>query len=66
MIAWGERIESEKGKNLSAKQALLRFMAAIFSAAALGMGYWWIMFDSNKLSWHDHWSNSRVVQLPKD
>jgi hypothetical protein len=41
-------------------------MAAIFSAAALGMGYWWIMFDSNKLSWHDRWSNSRVVQLPKN
>ena len=66
MIAWRLRIESDQGQPLSAKQALLRFMAAIFSATALGMGYWWIMFDSNKLSWHDRWSNSRVVQLPKN
>jgi len=66
MIAWRLRIESDQGQPLSAKQALLRFMAAIFSAVALGMGYWWIMFDSNKLSWHDRWSNSRVVQLPKN
>jgi uncharacterized RDD family membrane protein YckC len=40
-------------------------MAAIFSALVFGLGYWWIMFDSNKLGWHDRWSNSRVVQLPK-
>ena len=66
MIAWRLRVESDQGQPLSTKQALLRFMAAIFSAAALGMGYWWIMFDNNKLSWHDHWSNSRIVQLPKN
>jgi uncharacterized RDD family membrane protein YckC len=59
MIAW-------QGQPVSAKQALLRFMAAIISAATLGMGYWWIMFDSDQLSWHDRWSNSRVVQLPKN
>jgi len=65
MLAWRLRVESDQGQPLNAKQALLRFMAAIFSALALGLGYWWIIFDSNKLSWHDHWSNSRVVQLPK-
>ncbi len=65
MLAWRIRIESDQGQPLSAKQALLRFMAAIFSALVFGLGYWWIMFDSNKLGWHDRWSNSRVVQLPK-
>ena len=65
MLAWRLRVESDQGQPLNAKQALLRFMAAIFSALVFGLGYWWIMFDSNKLSWHDHWSNSRVVQLPK-
>ena len=66
MIAWRLRVESDQGQPVSAKQALLRFMAAIISAATLGMGYWWIMFDSDQLSWHDRWSNSRVVQLPKN
>lgn len=66
MIAWRLRVESDEGQPLTAKQALLRFMAAIFSALVLGIGYWWIMFDSNQLSWHDRWSNSRVVQLPKN
>lgn len=65
MIAWRLRIESDQGQPINAKQALLRFMAALLSALALGIGYWWIVFDNNKLGWHDHWSNSRVVQLPK-
>ena len=65
MLAWRLRIESDQGQPLSARQALLRFMGALFSALAFGLGYWWIIFDSNKLGWHDRWSNSRVVQPPK-
>ncbi|MDC9720192.1 MAG: RDD family protein [Gammaproteobacteria bacterium] len=65
MIAWRLRIESDQGQPISAKQALLRFMAAIFSALVFGLGYWWVLFNPEKLSWHDQWSHSRVVQLPK-
>jgi uncharacterized RDD family membrane protein YckC len=64
MIAWRLRIETDQGQPINTKQALIRFMGALISSF-FGLGYWWIMFDSNKLSWHDHWSNSRVVQLPK-
>ncbi len=66
MLAWRLRIESEQGQPLNAKQALLRFMCAILSALVFGMGYWWMLVDSNKLTWHDRWSSSRVVQLPKN
>jgi len=65
MLAWRLRIESDQGLPINAKQALLRFMGAIFSALVLGIGYWWILLDSDHLAWHDRWSNSRVVQLPK-
>jgi uncharacterized RDD family membrane protein YckC len=65
MLAWRLRVESDQGQPINAKQALLRFMAALFSALALGMGYWWMLFDNSNLTWHDRWSSSRVVQLPK-
>jgi uncharacterized RDD family membrane protein YckC len=65
MIAWRLRVETDQGQPITAKHALLRFMAAILSALVLGLGYWWILVDKNNLSWHDHWSNSRIVQLPK-
>ena len=65
MIAWRLRVETDEGQPLDAKQSLLRFMGAIFSALVLGLGYWWILIDANNLSWHDRWSNSRIVQLPK-
>ena len=65
MIAWRIRVETELGEPVCAKHALLRFMGAIVSASVFGLGYLWILFDSNNLSWHDRWSNTRVVQLPK-
>ncbi|MBT3437230.1 MAG: RDD family protein [Oceanospirillaceae bacterium] len=65
MIAWRLRVETDDGQALDAKQSLLRFMGALFSALVLGLGYWWILVDANNLSWHDRWSNSRIVQLPK-
>jgi uncharacterized RDD family membrane protein YckC len=65
MLAWRIRIESDQGELLDAKQSLMRFIGAIASAAAFGLGYLWILVGGKKLAWHDHWSNSRVVQLPK-
>lgn len=65
MQAWRIRIQSDEGYTLSWMQALIRFFMAIVSAIFFGLGYWWILFDSQKRSWHDRYSDSRVVQLPK-
>lgn len=64
MIAWCLRVEDNDGYALTLKQALVRYLAA-FIALGSGIGYLWILFSKNKLAWHDSWSNTRVVQLPK-
>lgn len=64
MIAWCLRVEDNDGYALTLKQALVRYLAA-FIALGSGIGYLWMLFSKNKLAWHDSWSNTRVVQLPK-
>jgi len=32
----------------------------------LGLGFLWILWDKQNRSWHDIYSDSRIVQLPKN
>ncbi|TBU94459.1 RDD family protein [Phytopseudomonas dryadis] len=66
MQVWGIRVENADGTAISLWQALLRFIVAIGSWAVLGLGYLWIIWDRDRRSWHDIYSDSRVVRLPKD
>jgi uncharacterized RDD family membrane protein YckC len=45
--------------------ALVRLGGACVSAAAAGLGYFWIWVDRDRLAWHDRWSGTRVIVLPK-
>lgn len=65
MQAWRLRIQTPEGGRITLTQALLRFFVGLASWIALGLGYWWILFDGEKRSWSDIASGSRVVVLPK-
>ena len=65
MAAWRMRVEREDGRLLGWSDALKRFAGAAVSLLALGLGYFWIWIDRDKLAWHDRWSGTRVVVLPK-
>ncbi|WP_068828153.1 RDD family protein [Pseudomonas sp. BMS12] len=65
MQVWGLRIQNADGSAVSLWQALLRFVVSIGSWLCLGLGFFWVLWDKNKRSWHDIYSDSRVVQLPK-
>ncbi|MDC8802095.1 RDD family protein [Halomonas pacifica] len=65
MQAWRLRIQTPEGSRISLTQALLRFFVGLASWVALGLGYWWVLFDGEKRSWSDIASGSRVVVLPK-
>ncbi len=66
MQVWGVRIQNADGTAIDLWQALLRFLIAIMSWLALGMGYWWMLWDKQRRTWHDIYSESQVVQLPKN
>ena len=65
MMAWRIRVQTEDGQAISGLQALLRFFTAGLSFICLGAGYWWMLIDKQQRTWHDRYSESRVVQLPK-
>lgn len=65
MLAWRLRVQRPDGSALAWRDALIRLAGACVSLAALGLGYFWIWIYREKLAWHDRWSGTRVVVLPK-
>lgn len=64
MQAWRLRAQTLDGQRITWMQALIRFMGAIISWLPLGLGYLWMLFSDERLTWHDRWSESCIVQLP--
>lgn len=65
MQSWGLQLERMDGGRPSWQQASLRFCGAIMSMLPLGLGFWWQLWDADKLSWHDRWSGTRLMYYPK-
>ena len=65
MQAWRIKIESIDGGKPSWSQVLIRLIGAELSLTLFGMGYIWIAFDSEKRAWHDIWSKTRLIRVPK-
>ena len=65
MLAWRVRLQNARPGPLSLWQLLLRFLAAIASWLPFGLGFIWSLFDKDKLTWHDHFSMTELVVLPK-
>jgi uncharacterized RDD family membrane protein YckC len=65
MRAWRLRLVSTSGGSITWKQALIRFAVALLSWACLGLGFLWVLIDSEKRAWHDRLSGTRLVLLPK-
>ncbi len=61
MRAWRIMLFSNDGRSPNLKQAIVRYAVAIFSLAALGLGFLWILIDPQKRAWHDIASGTRLV-----
>lgn len=66
MRSWRLRLLSTTGQPLSYIQCLLRLVMAVPAFAIFYLGYLWILIDKDRLSWHDRYSETRVVREKKD
>ncbi|WP_241521110.1 RDD family protein [Kineobactrum sediminis] len=65
MQAWRIKLVDNAGNVPSRGRCVLRCIAALLSAACLGMGYWWSLIDRRRKYWHDHLSGTELILLPK-
>ena len=62
MLAW--RLNLQCTGAFRPTQALRRFVAGLASFLTLGLGFAWMWFDRDKLTWGDRFSASEVVREP--
>ena len=66
MQSWRLRLETPDGSIPGFGAASLRFAAAILSWLPLGLGFFWQLWDKDRLTWHDRLSGTRVRHYPKE
>jgi uncharacterized RDD family membrane protein YckC len=62
MRAWQVRLVTDDGGRLGWGRCLLRFLAGIVGAAALGAGLLWALVDAQKRCWHDLVAGTRLLR----
>ena len=65
MRAWRLKVVDLSGKPINIQSGVKRWAFSIISLATLGLGYVWMLFDKEKRTWHDRWSDTCVVHIPK-
>ena len=65
MRAWRCRLVTAYGGPVGWGRTVARFAAALVSWAPLGLGFWWALADSERRCWHDRWTGTRIVVVPR-
>ena len=63
MQAWKIRLVPLNNSKLNAKQTYLRCLVSTLSFVCFGIGYFWILFNKNNLSWSDIVTKTRIVKV---
>jgi len=65
MRTWRIKLVRRDDEPITWIDALKRFGSAWVSLLCLGLGFLWVLFDRDKLAWHDKFSGTRLVWLRK-
>lgn len=65
MQSWELVIQNREGQLPSLQEASIRFFAAILSWLPLGLGFFWQLWDPERLAWHDRLSGTRLLYRPR-
>lgn len=61
MRAWKIKLVHTDNHPLNWSHAATRFAYSLLSWSCLGLGFFWCLWDKNKLCWHDHLSKTRLI-----
>ena len=65
MLAWRVKVvQAGNGGKITWTQALIRYLVSYLSWAAAGLGFWWSLWDADKMTWHDRLSGTRLIRAP--
>ena len=65
MQSWRLQLEDGDGRVPGIGPCSVRFVVAILSWLALGLGFLWQLVDRDNLTWHDRASGTRIRYYPK-
>lgn len=61
MRAWHIRLVKQEAGPLNWKVASIRFCLALLSLICFGLGFAWALFNTEKLTFHDRYSHTRLI-----
>lgn len=64
-IILGLRIVRADGQRMTVSMAVVRLLGAFFSAAVVGLGFFWAGWTPTCQSWHDKIAGTVIVRYPK-
>jgi uncharacterized RDD family membrane protein YckC len=53
-------VQAGDGARITWAQALIRYLTAYLSWLALGLGFWWSLWDKDRKTWHDRLSGTEL------
>ena len=62
----GLKVVRKNGAKISLGRSLLRFFAYWISALPLFLGFFWVLWDPKRQSWHDKIAGTQVLYIPKN
>jgi len=62
MLIGAKIVDAKTGSTPTTRKLVIRYFAYIISFIPLGLGYFWIAFDSRKQAWHDKLAGTVVVR----
>jgi uncharacterized RDD family membrane protein YckC len=60
------RVVRTDGRDIAWETAIVRALGCFLSLIPLGLGFLWMVFDSNRQTWHDKIAGTVVVRVPKN
>ena len=63
MRPWRLKVTGADGRPAGLRALVVRYAVATLSLAALGLGFWWSLFERERRTWHDLASGTVLVRL---